>query len=215
MGAGERPRAQSRVEGHVGRRHRGDVGRDLGVPELADVEVAHLEVLETERLSQPPQEDVAGGLHQPLALDHPPSLVGELGSAGEPLQHRTRRLLRLQEQRIARVASEQQDHPAAASHASDADDLTRKVGVPEALQQPAAVAGQAAQVRPQQVKRGELEPLRPLAVDEIPDRHDQRPLSPDPRFAVGVDGKPGERPPRSPGSRSAPPRSWSLRSAPT
>jgi len=48
-----RPRAQSRVEGHVGRRHRADVGRDLGVPELADVEVAHLEALETERLSQP------------------------------------------------------------------------------------------------------------------------------------------------------------------
>jgi hypothetical protein len=55
VGAGERPRAQSRVEGHVRRRHRPDIGRDLGVPELADVEVAHLEVLETERLSQPPQ----------------------------------------------------------------------------------------------------------------------------------------------------------------
>ena len=50
--------------------------------------------------AQPAEEDVAGGLHQPLAGDDAPAVVGERALADEALEHRGLRLLRLQEQRV-------------------------------------------------------------------------------------------------------------------
>jgi hypothetical protein len=97
--------------------------------------------------AQPSEEDVARGLHQPLSLNHPLPLVGELRPAGAALEYRARRLLGLEEQRIARVGSDQQDYPAARFHAPDANDLACEVGIPIVLQQPAAITGQAAEVR--------------------------------------------------------------------
>ena len=68
MGAGEGPAAQPRRRrARPDGRHRLDVGRALPVPQLAHVEVAALAVEPVDAL--PAEEDVAGRLHQPLALD--------------------------------------------------------------------------------------------------------------------------------------------------
>ena len=53
------------------------------------------------RSRQPAEEDVTGGLHQPLALDHASALLLEPALAGEALEHRRLRLLHLQEERVA------------------------------------------------------------------------------------------------------------------
>ena len=165
--------------------------RDLRVPELTDVEVVGLGCVVSGRLAQPSEEDVARGLHQPLSLDHSLPLVGELGPAGEALEYGRRRLLCLEEQRIARVGSDQQDYPAARSHASYADDLACEVGIPIVLQQLAAVTGQAAEVGPrgQPLARVVLEPARSAAVDEVRNRHDQRGVGPDAQLAVVLNGE--------------------------
>jgi hypothetical protein len=45
------------------------------------VEVARVHVFDTERRVQPAEEDVARGLHQPLALDNPHPLVADVRPA--------------------------------------------------------------------------------------------------------------------------------------
>ena len=151
-------------------------------PTVDGVEVARREILDTTRLVQPSEEDVAGRLHQPLTLHDPLSLIWELRGADELLEHRARRFLRLQEQRIARVAAEQQDHPAARSHAPHADDLARKVDVAIA---PRAVAGD----RPARLARYDSNSLPALSCSRAapapstrsPIGHDQRRVREDPR----------------------------------
>ncbi len=76
-----------------------DVDGELPVPELADVEVAGLPV-EPGLGPLPAQEDVAGGLHEPLAGHDPLALVGVLAGAHVPAEHRLRGLLDLEEQRV-------------------------------------------------------------------------------------------------------------------
>ena len=73
MGAGQRPAADAGVDRQALRRQRLDFGRALPVPELAHVEVA-LPPVDADRRA-PAEEAVARGLHQPLALDHPPAVV--------------------------------------------------------------------------------------------------------------------------------------------
>ena len=89
---------------------------------------------------EPAEEDVARRLHQPLALDYAPALLLELllpanGSSTEAL-----RLLDLQEERIVRVAAEEQNDPGAGPDAADADDLVGDVDVAVALDQVPDVA---------------------------------------------------------------------------
>ena len=115
-----------------------DFRGSLPVLELAPVEVAVLAV-DAGLDVQPAEEDVAGGLHQPLAGDHPLTVVLELARAEELLEHRCLGLLQLQEQRILAVAAEQQRDPGAGADAAHADDLAREVGQPELLEQHAPV----------------------------------------------------------------------------
>src|SRR5512139_1177295 len=98
MGAGERPAAELRVERHRLGSHPLDHRRSLAIPELTDVEVTVLAIWPFR--SHPAEEDVAGGLHQALAFDHPPTLMLELTCPGERLQHRALCFLRLEEQRV-------------------------------------------------------------------------------------------------------------------
>src|SRR5215207_7687669 len=58
---GQRPAAELSIEDQFVGRHALDVSRALHVPELAPVEVASF------RAAKPAEEDVARGLHQPLA----------------------------------------------------------------------------------------------------------------------------------------------------
>jgi hypothetical protein len=84
----------------------------------------------------PAQEDVAGGLRQPLAFDHSPAVLRGPTAAQNGLQHRRLCLLDLQEQRVVRVAAQQQHHPAAGSDAADPHHLSREVNGPEAVRMP-------------------------------------------------------------------------------
>ena len=192
MGARERPAADSRVLGHRGRVHRLDDRGALAVPQLADVEVA-LDAVDAGR-AQPAEHDVAGGLHQPLALDDSLSVVGELAVAEERLEHRALGLLALQEQRVAVVVAEHQHDPRARADAADAHHLARRVHVAEALEQAAAVAGQRAPVGADQLPHRVLEHDALVRGDQLLDRHDQRRVADDPRMAVDEVGQPVERP---------------------
>ena len=90
-GAGVRPgrcpAAQFPVDPHAARHQGLDVDRVFPVPQLADIEVALLPV-QAGLGPLPAQEDVAGGLHQPLARDHPLAHVGVLTGPDEPARHR-------------------------------------------------------------------------------------------------------------------------------
>src|SRR5205807_7266934 len=99
--------------------------------------------------ANPPQEDVARGLHQPLALDHALAVVREATPAEQRLEHGRVGLLDLQEERIAPVPTQEQQHPAACSHAAHTDDLVSEVGIAEALEQRAALARQRPAVAPE------------------------------------------------------------------
>ena len=94
----------------------------------------------------PAEEDVAGGLHEPLPGDHPLAVVGVLARPGEVLEHGRPGLLHLQEQRVRAVAAEHQDDPAAGPDAAHADHLAGDVRHLELLQQVAAVGFQGAPV---------------------------------------------------------------------
>ena len=107
-----------------------------------------------------------------------------LALGGEGLEHGALGLLGLEEQRVVGVASQQQDGPCTRPHAADAHDLAGEVGVAVALDQPAAVAGQARTVGPQQRAHALLELLGFPVVEQLLDRHDQRRVRNDPRVAV-------------------------------
>src|SRR4029453_18548007 len=83
--------------------------RALPVAQLPDVEVAR--VTRQALGPYPSEEDVARGLHQPLALDHPLTLIRDMTLADEGSEHRVLGLLGLEEERIGLVATEHEDDP--------------------------------------------------------------------------------------------------------
>ena len=109
-GPGQGPAADAAVDGQGGRGQVGRVDRNLPVPELAEVKVA-LAVVEADR-PQPAQEDVAGRLHDPLAIDHPLALVRDLAFPGEGGEHRVLGLFYLQEDRVGVPTAHEQQYPA-------------------------------------------------------------------------------------------------------
>ncbi|MCY1516800.1 hypothetical protein D9M68_514540 [compost metagenome] len=119
--------------------HQFKLGRQLHVAQLAHVEVP------PERPLGPAQEQVAGRLHQALALDHAAPLVRRLRPLEETRHHRARGFLDLQEQRLVMLVDHQQDH-AARADAADPDHLEGLVVAREMAQQPAPVGRQRRQV---------------------------------------------------------------------
>ena len=83
----------------------------------------------------PSEHDVAGSLHQALALDDALAVACVLALAEEWLEHRGLRLLELEEQRIVVVTAEHQHDPRARADAAHTDDLAGRVHVAEALQE--------------------------------------------------------------------------------
>src|SRR5450755_4129622 len=91
------------VPSKLSRFHALDDHRALVVPELAHVEVELGAVWTSDAV--PAEHDVAGGLHQPLALDHALTVLCVLALAQKRLEHRRLRLLELQKQRIVNVST--------------------------------------------------------------------------------------------------------------
>ena len=99
----------------------------------------------------PAQEDVAGGLHQPLAATTRWPWLAYLLAPTNRLSTDCLGLLDLQEQRVPVVAAEQQHDPAAGADAAHPDDLAGHVGELELLEQVPAVGLQRAPVLADQV----------------------------------------------------------------
>lgn len=148
MGAGQGAAAQRGVPSEQARGHGGDVGGPLHVAQLAAVEVP------PRRSGRPAEEDVARGLHEPLARYHPVPLVIMRVGRQVVLQDGRHGFLDLQEERVVGVASEEQHDVAAGSDAPDADHLAGGVGEPEAVQQEAALLGEGAAVLPEDLVDG-------------------------------------------------------------
>ena len=89
---------------------------------------------------QPAEQDVAGGLHEPLALDHPLAVVAELARPGVALEHRGVGLLDLQEQRVLAVTAHHQHHPAARPDAADPDHLAGQIDEPVPVEEVLTIA---------------------------------------------------------------------------
>ena len=85
--------------------------------------------------TQPPQQDVAAGLHQPLTLHHPLRGVGVATRTEIPLEHRRLGLLDLHQQRVLVVVSQQQNDPRPGADTADADDLAGHAGIAEPVDQ--------------------------------------------------------------------------------
>ena len=133
----------------------------------------------------PAQEDVAGGLHQPLAGDHPLALVAV--RARPRVRGRARRRpasLAWRKQRILAVPAEQEDDPAAGADAAHADHLAGHVDDPNSREQGPPVRGQAAAV-PLGAARGSAPPVAPAfrVRQQVGDRDDQRRVRRDPEPA--------------------------------
>src|SRR5262245_62630440 len=84
MGARKRPAAEPRVLLQPCGAHEVDLGRALAVPELANVEMAFDSIRPF--AVEPAEKDVAGGLHESLAHDHPMPLMVVLARSGERLR---------------------------------------------------------------------------------------------------------------------------------
>ena len=131
----------------------------------------------------PAEHDVARRLGQALALDHALAAVRELALPEERLEHRRLGLLELEEQRIVVVLAEQKADPGARADTPDADHLPGRVNVPVALEQLPPVAGERPPVGADHAVQELVQAIRLIAGDVL-DRHDQRRITGDPRFAV-------------------------------
>ena len=133
----------------------------------------------------PAQEDVAGRLHEPLAVHHPLALVVVPAGPGEPGEHRFLGLLDLEEQRVGLVTAQHQDDPAAGAHAAHADHLAGHVGELVLLEQHPAVRLQRPPVLAEDVLQFLLDVDRPgQLAEQVPDRDDDRRVGHDPRPPV-------------------------------
>ena len=137
MGPGECPPTYLGVNGHGRVRHDIDVCRALRVPQLTDIEVSGLAI--DPFYPDPAEEDVAGRLHQSLALDDSPTVVVELALPDETLEHRRLGLLGLQEQGVLAITAGEQEDPGPGADAADTDHLAGEVDQLEALEQPLTV----------------------------------------------------------------------------
>ena len=180
------PAADPGVERESGRRHRLDDGRTLHVAQLAPVQIAvGLDSL------RPAQEDVAGGLHHALPLDHPFTRLGVAALGQVVLEHRGGRFLDLQEQRILLVAALEQDDERSGADAADPDHLAGHVDDLEALQKRPPVILQGVAVRAELLVDDTLELIdrRTDARGEHAQRYDDRRLIDDPVAAVDLLGE--------------------------
>jgi len=172
---GQRPAAQPGVVGQLGRVHGRDVHRALHVAQLPDVVLLRHRAIHPQAAG-PAEERVGRGLHQPLAVHHPLTLVLELARPGERGQHRFLRLLELQEQRLVRGVAEQQEDERLGADRAHADHLAGEVAEVEAVQHLTAVGRQGLQVLGDRV--AQLLDDAGFLLDAEPDHHRWHRLDP-------------------------------------
>src|SRR5215213_6887466 len=136
----QRPAAEERIDYQLVGRHALAVSRAFHVFHLAPVEVASC------RAAKPAEEDVARGLHQPLAGHDavPVVLVG--AGLDVALQYRGTGLLDLEEQGVILVAPFKQYYEGPGAHTSDPHDLPRCVHKAVPVEQVATIFLQGALV---------------------------------------------------------------------
>src|ERR1700722_5224436 len=128
VGPRQRPSAYAGVKREPERSHQLGVRRALHIAELTPIEMAaHIQPL------GPAEVDVAGGLHHPLSLHHPLTVLPVPALAHVRLKNRCCRLLDLQEQRVLRVAPLEQDDERPGADAADTDHLAGRIHDLEAL----------------------------------------------------------------------------------
>ena len=132
VGTREDRAADFGVCGHPCRRHHLHHGRALLIPELAHVEVPFLTIRPLRR--HPAEEDVAGGLSQPLTLDDALTLLGILRRRRVGLEHRRLRFLDLQEEGVTLIAADEKRYPRPGPDAADANHLASYVDQPIAVE---------------------------------------------------------------------------------
>ena len=142
----------------------------------------------------PAEEAVACGLHQPLSLDHPAPVIAESAGAGVGLQHRIARLLGLQEQRVAVVATGHQEDPGTGADAAHPDHLVGHVAESVLGEKTAAVALQRLRVALEHL----VDPILGLPParrvwQQLLHRHDQRRAADDSQLAVHPLGEAAQR----------------------
>src|SRR5829696_4032943 len=118
---GQRPAAEACIKGRFLRRHALYLGRALHVSQLAPVKVA------SRRAAEPAEEDVARGLHEPLAGNDALSLVLVGTRRKWALKYRSSSLLDLEEQGVILVAALEQHHVGPCTHTTDPHNLPRRV----------------------------------------------------------------------------------------
>src|SRR5215203_1018384 len=137
---GQRPAAQAGIDDQLVGRHALDISRALHVLELPPIEISSF------RAAKPAEEDVAGRLHQALPGHDAVSVVLVGVRRNVALQHRSSRLLDLEEQRIILVAPFEQHHIGPGAHASHTDNLPRRIHEAETVEQVAPIVLQGALV---------------------------------------------------------------------
>ena len=145
MGARERLSADACIEVHPERPQHFDVDRTLHVSKLAPIEEAVVFYA-----FRPAEEDVARGLHHPLAVHDPFARLAVAALRQVVFEHRPRRLLHLQEQGVVLIAALQQADVRTGPDTADPDDLARHVDQLELLEQVAPIVLQRGAVRAQQ-----------------------------------------------------------------
>ncbi len=133
-------------------------------------------------------------MHHPLAGNDPLAVLGEPALAQEGFEHRSLRLLELQEQRVAVVASKEKEDPGAGADASDTDHLPRRVNVPVALEKLSPIGWQGLRIGVDHAANDPVEVGLLGARQHVLDRRDQGWIADDPQLAVDGSTELGERP---------------------
>ncbi len=141
----------------------------------------------------PSEEDVARGLHQPLALHHSLTLIRESALADEGSEHRVLSLLGLEEERIGVVATEHEDDPRARADAAHADHLVRRMDEAEVLQEVPAIPEEAPTVGAHELVEPIQERRGLVGRQELLDGDDEWRVAHDPRLPVHDVGQLVER----------------------
>src|SRR3954452_7774378 len=133
MGPSQCRAAEPGVRGHARRNHLVDLGRAFPIPELADVVVPGLTVVPCDAL--PPEEDVAGCLHEPLPGDDALTVILVTALADESFEDGLLGFFRLQEQWITAISSQEEQDPGSGPDAADTHDLPGHVHELEVLEE--------------------------------------------------------------------------------
>ena len=188
MRPSEHPAAHLPVDLERPRVHGVDIGRGLPVPQLAHVVVV-LPAVDALLDALPAEEDVAGGLHQPLPLDHALTVVRELALGEVGLEDRRLGFLDLQEERVVVVAADQEGYPRARADAADPDDLAGQLDEAVLREQVAPVAGQGCLVGTHDTRDGLEEVLVVGLGEQLPGRDQQRRVADEPELTVDDPGE--------------------------